>query len=363
MDARNYADWCDVSGLYLANVSHYDRYRTYARQLSEAGLNTVIVWEFLRDNQGELNVDDWRGYAVYETGGSLGKRIEMTTRALRAIGAVRIAREVETSESKSPFDAFLNLDVSDPDSIRQAMQDMNPMDMLKHLRESAFRMMPELAAEAGAVPVPQSDPEAANEAASREARVEVERLLDEYVASHQPELLGDLERHGDPRVRPGYTREGRLLELLKRNKPRGESELISEMRDVLPMATAFVEEFSQVFQRTPTDDKGLNQQFGAIGQYEVKVDDETTDVSWDAPAELTCPWKQFSLLVSFPTGELDAVSAALQAVAHLRQRLPELADVPVRSDSAVARIDAPMGNGGSSPIRLEHGQEEAQIRG
>jgi hypothetical protein len=38
MNAADYSDWCTMSGLYLRNDSHADRYRAYHQKISNAGL-------------------------------------------------------------------------------------------------------------------------------------------------------------------------------------------------------------------------------------------------------------------------------------------------------------------------------------
>jgi hypothetical protein len=68
MNAQDYADWSELSGLYLRNLSHVDRYDTYAKLISPAGLTTLIVADFLHENPDGQNVADWRTYSVYETG-------------------------------------------------------------------------------------------------------------------------------------------------------------------------------------------------------------------------------------------------------------------------------------------------------
>jgi len=381
MDAQNYADWCDISGIYLDQVSHYDRYRTYAKHLSKAGLNTVIVWEFLRDNHGELNIQGWRSYAVYEMGDQQQKRIDMTADALRAIGAHRIAEAVQTSEAYDPFAAFKDLDPSDPGSLMDAMQNVNPMDLLKQIRESAARMMPEIAAEMGVTPEPQTAPESEDGAPLYETRAELEQRLEEYVTIHQKQLQDDLKKYGDPREEPGYSRKGRLDELeqehrrqytleyqkedlpkfkeimqdirsraedtrkpvkkaklkleqarrqfknlIEVNKRRYAQHPLPEMKQMLEKAAEFMGRYPQVFDRKPTEDARLNKEFAALGEYDVQVDSDMTRISWPSPAGLRCPWHQFSLTVAFPGGDPDAARSALQIVDRLKQRLPVLAD-------------------------------------
>ena len=48
--AADYSDWTYLAGLYLRNLSHADRYRTFERELSSAGLTVKIVHDFLMSN-------------------------------------------------------------------------------------------------------------------------------------------------------------------------------------------------------------------------------------------------------------------------------------------------------------------------
>src|SRR5207237_1657957 len=82
MTAADYVDWCDYAGLYLGNVSRAERYRTYQPKIGKAGLVTVIVHDFLRHNDGGIDVGRWRSSDVYEIGADATFRVEQTALAL-----------------------------------------------------------------------------------------------------------------------------------------------------------------------------------------------------------------------------------------------------------------------------------------
>ncbi len=382
MDARDYGEWCDLSGIYLANLSRGDRYRTFSRTLSKAGLNTAIVQDFLNDNHGELNVAAWRTYAVYELGDDQKLRLKLTTDALHAIGADKIAAAVRNAKSYSPFDALQDVDLSNPGSFLDAVKNSDPQAMLNHLRENLSRMLPGMAADMGLTPTPQAPPDGEDGQPLYETRDEVERLLAAYVASHQKSLLDDLRKHGDPRDEPGYSYEARMqelddarrrqwileaqredlqsfqsmmdnirtryadvgtldkrtrrkleqdrrtfLELVRENRQRAAEHPLPEMTAMLERAEAFIGRHPDVFVRKPTADEELNRRLAAIGDYDVDIDGRLTHVTWDQPEGLQCDWNLFALSLYFPSGNNAVVETFLRMIERLRQRWPDPASV------------------------------------
>ena len=97
MLSSDYFDWSQISGWYLRNYSHLERFQTYEKLISPAGLNVVIVADFLKDNPEPLNVVQWRSANVYEIGEELTLRLKYTCVALNAIGATRTPFEIQYS--------------------------------------------------------------------------------------------------------------------------------------------------------------------------------------------------------------------------------------------------------------------------
>jgi hypothetical protein len=92
MTAADYCDWCTYAGLYVQNVSHADRYRTYQGKISRQGLAVKIVLDLLENNKGGLDLQTWRNSDVYEFGDDATYRVEQTALALEAVGAPRPPR-------------------------------------------------------------------------------------------------------------------------------------------------------------------------------------------------------------------------------------------------------------------------------
>lgn len=171
--ARDYAEWCGLSGLYLANLSHVDRYRTYAKALSPVGLTVVIVSEFLEDSNLTLDVNDWRTHHVYELGPDQTERIQRTVAALQEIGAESLAQAVTTSRSSSPFEAIQNLLTGGVPDLAALSKSVNPLDLLGSLQKSLKRMR---------------TGEEKSSAGKSEDRQQVEELLEQYAQTHREEL-------------------------------------------------------------------------------------------------------------------------------------------------------------------------------
>jgi len=378
MNARSYLEWSRLSGIYSANVSHADRYATYARALSSAGLAAVIVGEFLEDAGPTVDIPAWRTHSVYEFGADQQRRITLTAIALETIGATQAAAVVREAKSQSPFEALRNINPSNPGAFLEAMGHVKGPDVLGHLRESLGRMLPGLAANAGGSPPPSSSPSPAR--AEWETREQIEQLLERFVAANEAELQGDLDRHGDPRTRAGFTVEdrqreleaarnlafsrdrqkedvakleelmpqidkldsgdesrkkgaGRLknlrrqfLELLKQNRGLPAEERIPAMASLLPKAEAFREAHSALFRPDHIGDEALRQQAEAFGEFETASSGGVTRITWDAPKGFEASWTRFSLIVSFPKKEKAALAALLRAIERTGKRFLELVE-------------------------------------
>ena len=374
MNARSYLEWSRLSGLYLANHSHGDRYATYARVLSPAGLVAVIVGEFLEDAApppaSAIDIPAWRTYSVYEFGADLPRRITLTASALEAIGASRAGAAVREARSHSPFEA-LNIDPSNPMSFMDVIGNAKGPELLGQLQESLARILPGL----GGNTRPTSSPPPS---AAWESREEIGQLLETYAAANAAELQGDLDRHGDPRTKPGFTVEGRqreldaartraisqdqqkediaklegvmrqiekldateesrtkgasqlkkarrvFLEVFKQNRGLAAEERIPEMAALLPRADAFREAHTALFRPDHIGDEALRRLAEALGEFESSSTGGVTQLTWDAPAGFACDWTRFSLTVSYPKKQKKALAGVLRAVERSRQRWPQL---------------------------------------
>src|SRR5262245_12922988 len=197
MNAADYVDWCKFAGFYLGNVSHVERYRAYQPKISAAGFTTVIVHDFLRHNDGGIDLQRWRSGDVYEVGTDADFRIEQTAKALEAIGATRTAAKVRSVQDTSPFAMFSQL-AGNPQAIRDALSQANLPAMMADLRSRIARVLP----------VPPGFPVPEQQAVALDKDIEtweqVEHLLDRFVHDHQTELHGDVEKHGDVRAQPDF---------------------------------------------------------------------------------------------------------------------------------------------------------------
>lgn len=215
MKPQDYTLWSELSGLYLANVSHADRYKTYAEKLSPAGLTTIVVSDFLKDNSPAIDVAHWRTFSVYEMGEDQQQRVVQTVSALEAIGASRTAAAVRDARSTSPFAAFEDLDPAYPASFLKAMQNVKGLDLMNHLRKSVAEAFPEMAEKAG---FPVKSTKSVAPSAECETREQIEQFLEQFAAAHTTELQADIDRYGDPRTAPGFTVERRQQELERRSR-------------------------------------------------------------------------------------------------------------------------------------------------
>jgi len=376
--AMNYAEWCRLSGLYLANVSHVDRYRTYAKLLSPAGLTVVIVSEFLEDAHPSLDVDNWRTLCVHEFGPDQTERIERTVSALREIGAEELAQKVASSRSKSPIDAIERMIISSMPDLEELRKSVNPLELLASLQESLSQLLPG----SGAKPTLSGKNRSLGTSQGKSEHLEaVETLLEQFSQSHRDNLQADIDRHGDPRLEPGFTIEQRLRDLdamrtlwishqnqadaietltnvMKRiptvvaQKGEGQKraaqhlkqltrefrEKSQELRRVAeadrseplktfwPKLQAFETKWAELIRPDVIGDALLRQAAEEIGEFTAESKRKTTTLAWETPRGLECDWTTFHLTVVVPAKSKTALQAAIQEVERLRTRFPQLLD-------------------------------------
>jgi len=371
--ARNYAEWCELSGLYLANLSHLDRYRTYERLLSSAGVTIAIVSDFLHDVP-ELDVSEWRSCSVYEFGPDQSERVERTASAFREIGAAQLADAIGSARSSSPWDALQGLLTGGVTSISELEKSINPLELLESLKKS-FGKIAATGSDATA-PVESSQ----SSTSLHETRARIDELLEQFAQRHWEALQADMERHGDPRTEPEYTKPRRLRELetlrdrwvshrqqadtietlttVMNKLPRVSASTSGEpsrkaaahlrqlvrqfreksrelrrvanddqsdsLRSFLPELQAFKARFADLVNPDLIGDVPLRQAAEAIGEFSTDSRQKTTTLEWDAPAGLTCDWIRFRLIVEVPSRSKSALGGALQAVHRLQTHFPSL---------------------------------------
>lgn len=392
MDAQNYYDWSKLSGLYLNNRSHLDRYQTFEPLLSAAGLTTIIVSEFLNDSQPDLNVVSWRTHSICEMSAEAEKRVEMTAIALGRIGAVQTATAVREAKSTSPFDAMMQLfqgGMANPDDISKLFGGVKGIDLLGHLRQNVLRNMPDVAAAAGIKPQAASTGNAnsseakggeAGDHAAHESSQEIQQLLETFVTAHQTELQSDLDKHGDPRTMPGFTREGRFEELeairirhydtifqiesvskideligkigkltaaqdsserrqlkieqrrrefrdlLQQCKARSPKGGIPELTSALTRADEFTKLQPELFAPPKTADAAAMTRLQALGEFETDVSRNKITYQWNAPIGFECEWTRFTLNFSVPKDKPEKLTSMLDACDRLKQEFASLSD-------------------------------------
>lgn len=365
--AESYSDWTHFAGLYLRSYSKAERYQTFAKLISPAGLTIKIVYDFLQGNPGGIDLQAWRNGEVYERGAEAQERIEMTARSLEAIGAPRIAAGVRAVQDTSIGGQLLaRLAGGASSEIFKSIDQTDVATMMEELRNTLARAAPEIAAKAG-LPPAGSKPVPVDPAV--ESHEKIEHLLTRYVEAHQLDLQDDLRRYGDPRREPGFTPEGRQQELdrqqrrmfdLEQQKEQSteleshlaklaeqlathpekplskhrqairailggvkkyaacdSTDLIPAIQRWLDRATRFVHQHPSVFHPNPVDDPALLERLSAIGEYDVDLSKSSVTLSWDSPQGLECPWTPMSLEITFPPKDEAACSAALDRVERI----------------------------------------------
>lgn len=366
--AADYAEWCDLAGLYLGNVSHADRYRTFQHKISPAGLSVRIVHDFLKQNDGGIDLTRWRSSDVYEIGSDAAYRVEQTAVALEAIGAPRLAARVRTVPDTSLF-GQLTRAADKPGALLEQARQLDPAKMMQELRGRIARAMPDLAAEVG-LPIPPKT--SVPPTPDFESWEQVEYLLTRYVEAHTDDLRRDMAKYGDVRTQPGFDPEARRVELevlrrqhadqqyqqeqvvamtrlmdeierlraksprkgagklagmrrqivdcYRRYRHRPATELIPAMRDWLRRADAFQSRHADVFRPRPTEDPILLERLAGFGEYDVDVEQGRVVISWPAPQGLKCDWTRFSLSLGFRKQKNNALGPLLDAANRLRKR-------------------------------------------
>src|ERR1043166_7074900 len=214
LTAADYSDWSKYAGLYLANISHADRYRTFQQKISRAGVAVKIVHDLLVSNPGGLDLQAWRNSDVYEIGSDAAFRIEQTALALEEIGAPRAAAKIRTMRNTSTLagiQQMLNVPNLDLQKLRE--QTIAPGGIAKLIEEFRANLappMPELAGQ-GAIPAPEKKPIPPDSDA--ESKEEIEHRLEAYIQAHEKQLRADMAKYGDVRTEPGFDPDKRMAEL------------------------------------------------------------------------------------------------------------------------------------------------------
>lgn len=376
MDARNYSEWAELSGLYVRNLSHLDRYQMLRPLISPAGLNTLIVVEFLQDNRDGVDPVNWRTHSVYEFGGQQQDRIELTAKALEAVGAPRIATAIRSARSVNPFDVFQLGEARGPDDLLNSLSNLKGSDLMNHMRDNLIQNFPELTSAHGwtrSAPVNKTESASSSD---HESHAEISQQLERYVAANLLDLQQDLERHGDPRTVSGFTRQKRLqeldamrahqsdlavqvddaakihdyvneiqkklkkaaqsgtvpnvestkrklLKLTKAYKRRPVSELGPEMQRAISDTNTFLADHPELIVVDPIGDAAINERLKQIGEYEFQSLRGQASITWEDPV-LACDWASFSLRLQFPSKQLDCLKGLLSAVDRLKQELKTL---------------------------------------
>jgi hypothetical protein len=364
LTAADYSVWTEYAGLYLHNVSHTDRYRTFQEKISAAGLAVKIVFDFLQDNQGGINLQTWRNSYVYEMPADAKWRVEQTARSLEAVGATRIAARMPTLKNTSLGGMLMDSD--DPMSLFGQMKDIDPVKLMEEFRGNVARAMPDMAAAAGIPKPPQ--PPADTDIESWE---QIEHLLDRFVKNHEGELRADMAEHGDPRTTPGFDPNARmaeldrlrraeydkeaqredvpkmtqlmetianqiaenpkikpgkiakprreLLELYRKYAKRSATELLPETQQCVKQVAQFLEKHRDLFQPKPIDDEKLLKRLADFGEYEVDMGNKNVRVTFEAPAGITCDWTTFRLSLQYPLRDQKQLKAMLDTCERVRK--------------------------------------------
>ncbi|WP_165250652.1 hypothetical protein [Paludisphaera soli] len=371
-DAADYHDWWFFSGTALAAASPGDTFKMLHAQLSEAGANTVIAVRFLDENDRGIDPQLWRRAFVY---GHVGLQVSLTLRALEAIGASGIVRDLRSSPARpsllSQAQEIVRDGNHDPGEVARIIQGLR--------EDVAVGVSHVLGGGPGGPPEagPQSRP-----FDGVETREEVGRLIDAYVAAHQDDLARDVEKHGDPRKSPDFdprlAEEDRARRIKRSNHLRYQRDAIGGLHeqldrlnalaakeppesprlnkalrkvlaeyegfagkppeDLTPEVRAWLREVErfrdahpEALHPKPCRDERVNARLAAIGPFEVSYDRDTPSIWWDEPAGLTCDWTDIQLgfrVVLEKRADPSRVASALDALCdecgRLRARWPEL---------------------------------------
>jgi len=366
--AASYRQWLDYTGFYLRNYSHGDRYKTFANKISSAGLNVCVAYDFIQDNRGGIDLQGWRSHGVYEMGGDLTYRLKVTSDALKAIGAPRLAEKVLAAKDSPPF-GMLQQAGGEWEPLMSMMQEQGPEKLMEGLRESVARAMPDDAQKMG-MKLPGDDPVPPD--GQIESREQLEHLLSEYVAAHQTKLQKDVDKHGDPRTEPDFTHEKRmqeidqmrdalyererqveeaeklqeyvlqmnkklrgdkkgkigslrrkLVDITRRYQDREPQTLVPEMRQAMMKAKQLQEEFSDLFFPPATNNAELQKRIRAIGEYQLDPQGQGMELRWPSVESLKTVLGGVSLCMQYPKDDDDALSALLTVVEDFVRRANE----------------------------------------
>lgn len=369
MRPADYSEWLDLAGLYLENVSHADRYRTFERKVSAEGLNVRIVQDFLRDNRERIDVASWRNYSVYELDGGLPYRIQRTAEALAAIGAAGAAQAVRTSQNTTLLAQFTSqmLGQGKLPAASEMPSRGDLQTMMQELRSSLSAAM----GGGGELVVDPDTQELVPAPRPRvESRDELVNLLAAYAEAHGQTLQADIDRYGDVRQAPGFDAEQRrreleatqrsewdreeqietvgkmrslmeqvetrlakfgdhsskkmrslrrdLLEARREYVGRPHDDLVPEMRAWLAEFETFADRYANVFFPPPVENPSLLARLQDLGDYEFDVQEWGAVLSWSAPRGFDCDWPRVKLSIQYPHANEEALAETLDVVDELR---------------------------------------------
>lgn len=333
MTTSDYLDWWRVSGIELGATILGGLFKQPHQDLSQAGVNVVVLSAFLRQRPDANVNDDWPESMISSGSNILLKR---TIEALEAIGARRVV------------DAFHEG---------------------KRLRTGAFGF--------GLTSMD------ALVTSKTESWDQISHMLDDYARLHHYDLTNDVAKHGDPRQRPDFDRrriteeQARrtarlaffreqeadlpgLLDKLQRLKSRLETDppdsvrvqkerqklmkeferyahadsdaLAPDLRTWLQEIRRLRDDRPDVFEPLPTRDASVNARLRAIGEFDLDYLGNVPIISWSHPADLTCDWTRIGLFfyTTFPEKRPDPAHVAeafnqlIDAWEQLRPRFPTL---------------------------------------
>lgn len=378
MDFLGYHDWSEVSGLSVADSLPMERYRTLQPLISASGLTVIVVADLLRETAPELDLISWRKHGLHEFPPDRKERADLTIASLEAIGAVQAAAVMKNVEV--PMESLTELFSGGlgEGGVRKALESVNLTDLMKNIQENIAYNLPRMFGGSGKLPdLPQSESDSSS-ITEHESRGEIERLLQRYAETCDLELQADIDRHGDPRILPGYSRKERLRELqqmregllqvelqklnvrklkgamnsirkqsgkkskqpelarLELELPRRElmeivkeareipaKYLIPEMSEMLEQVDQFKTEFPELFIVPSDHDAQTTARLAALGEYETDSPMGEMDLTWESPQGFDADWGKFSLELLFSRESPRLLPRLLDAAERLSRNISE----------------------------------------
>lgn len=376
LTAADYSEWLDLSGLYLGNYSHAERYQTFEKRISTEGLDVRIVFDFLQQNREGVDVQAWRNYHVYEIDGGLRYRVQRTSDALAAVGASGASEAIRTAQNTTLL-GHLTSGLFAEGNPQPTRGSFDLPAMMQELQRSFSAAM----GEGGDFVLDEETQELVprrNRQPSVESRDEIAAMLRAYVERHAAVLQADVDRYGDVRREPGFDPDRRRAELeamrLRQNDHELQRDTVAKMRiqmeqfekgiakhgekaprklrstrrklldgrrefvnrpleQLLPEMRSWLEEFEQfaerhasIFRPAPVEDPALLQRLASLGEYEYDVQEFGSILSWAAPRGFDLDWPRVTLSIMYPEANGEALSETLDVIDELRSDFPSIAE-------------------------------------